>query len=390
MIRITNLSHMTVLGWEKRYSEILKEFGYSKKSDLESAKLLNSLLKNKFPLNKLRSKVFEQNVFVIGAGPSLLSCISVLKRFSFITKIVADGAAKALIENNIMPDILVTDLDGDEKSLKKIGKGKTIMVVHAHGDNFDKLELVSKFKNCIGTTEAKSFGKIHNFGGFTDGDRCVFLAKHFKAKKIILFGMDFGNKIGKYSKTKITSKKTKIKEFSEEQVRDILELKDRITQQIEKHKEEIESLEKNLTVLNVILKQSSCTKASLLEASKTSSKSESPIPLTKTSDGSVIANAYVTPEQVSIILEEGVGLQPETPPFKSFFVERIIGEMKKKDNAEAENGKIQRESIIDCIINKNGSKIREIIIKNYRQKERINEIINTAAWSLSKMIDNSS
>src|SRR3972149_1528474 len=158
-------------------------------------------------------------------------------------------------------------------------------------------------------------------------------------------------------------------EFSEEQVRDILELKDRITQQIEKHKEEIESLEKNLTVLNVILKQSSFTKAS---------------------DGSVIANAYVTPEQVSIILEEGVGLQPETPPFKSFFVERIIGEMKKKDNAEVENGKIQRESIIDCIINKNGSKIREIIIKNYRQKERINEIINTAAWSLSKMIDNSS
>jgi len=179
-------------------------------------------------------------------------------------------------------------------------------------------------------------------------------------------------------------------EFSEEQVRDILELKDRITQQIEKHKEEIESLEKNLTVLNVILKQSSFTKASLIEASITSKKSESPIPITKSSDGSVIANAYVTPEQVSIILEEGVGLQPETPPFKSFFVERIIGDMKKKDYAEAENGKIQRESVIDCIINKNGSKIREIIIKNYRQKERINEIINTAAWSLSKMIDNSS
>jgi hypothetical protein len=59
------------------------------------------------------------------------------------------------------------------------------------------------------------------------------------------------------------------------------------------------------------------------------------------------------------------------------------------DNAEAASGKIQRESVIDCIINKEGSKIREIIIKNYRQKERVNEIINTAAWSLSKMIDNS-
>ena len=179
-------------------------------------------------------------------------------------------------------------------------------------------------------------------------------------------------------------------EFSEEQIRNVLELKERISQQIEKYKEEIEWLEKNLSVLDTILKQSSFTKASLLDDSSSSRKSQSPIPLTKTSDGSIIANAYVTPEQVSIILEENIGLQAETPPFKSFFVERIIGEMKKKDNTEAENGKIQRESIIDCIINKNGSQIREIIIKNYRQKERINEIINTAAWSLSKMIDNSS
>ena len=89
-------------------------------------------------------------------------------------------------------------------------------------------------------------------------------------------------------------------------------------------------------------------------------------------------------------MAEDIGLESETPPLKSFFVDRIIGEMKKKDNAEAENGTIQKDSIIDCIINKNGSEIREIIIKNYRQKERVNEIINTAAWSLSKMIDNSS
>jgi hypothetical protein len=179
-------------------------------------------------------------------------------------------------------------------------------------------------------------------------------------------------------------------EFAEEQVKDILELKDRVSQQIEKHKEEIEILEKNLSILNQILKQSSFTKASLLESPKIKQKSESGIPITKTSDGSVIANAYVTPEQVSIVMEENIELQSETPPLKSFFVERIIGEMKKKDYVEAENGKIQKESVIDCIINKNGSEIREIIIKNYRQKERVDEIINTAAWSLSKMIDNSS
>ena len=41
-----------------------------------------------------------------------------------------------------------------------------------------------------------------------------------------------------------------------------------------------------------------------------------------------------------------------------------MGEMKRKDFVEAENGKIQKESIIEYIINKNGTDIREIIIKN--------------------------
>ena len=75
-------------------------------------------------------------------------------------------------------------------------------------------ELVSNFKNCLGTTQTKPIKKIENFGGFTDGDRAVFLAHHFNAEKIILFGMDFGKKIGKYSKTQIRDKKIKIKKLN--------------------------------------------------------------------------------------------------------------------------------------------------------------------------------
>ena len=62
--------------------------------------------------------------------------------------------------------------------------------------------MVKKMKNCIGTTQTNPFNKVQNFGGFTDGDRGVFLASYFNAKKIILFGMDFGNQIGKFSNTK--------------------------------------------------------------------------------------------------------------------------------------------------------------------------------------------
>ncbi|MHA7646461.1 6-hydroxymethylpterin diphosphokinase MptE-like protein [Nitrosopumilus sp. S4] len=200
---------MMILGWKKRYYEILKEFKYSEKKDNESAKTLNSILKN----NKVEEKIYKlingKTVCVIGSGPSLSGAITKLKKIK-IVKIAADSSVKLLLDNGVIPDVVVTDLDGNIESFKKIIKTKCIFVVHAHGDNIEKLEFVKKIKNCIGTTQTKPFSKIKNFGGFTDGDRGVFLANHYGAKKIILFGMDFGDRIGKYSQTKREERKTKL------------------------------------------------------------------------------------------------------------------------------------------------------------------------------------
>jgi len=174
--------------------------------------------------------------------------------------------------------------------------------------------------------------------------------------------------------------------FSEEQIRDILKINDHITDQINKHKEEIELLEKTLNILNLILKQSSFAKASTLSSND---EQKETIPITNGTNGEVIAKAFVTSDQVSIVLNEGIQLDADTPPFKSFFLERIIGEMKRKDSAKQKNDGIQNESMIDYVINKEGSNLREIIVKNYHQKERVNEIISTAGWSLTRMIENS-
>ena len=202
-----------ISGWKKRYSDILKEFKYSEKKDKESAMLLNSIIKKSDINEKITNLVKGKTIFVIGSGPSLSTAIPKLKNFKQSIKIAADSSVKPLVENGIIPNIVVTDLDGDVNTFKKIAETKSIFVVHAHGDNIEKLEFVNKFKNCIGTTQSTPFDKIENFGGFTDGDRCVFLANHFQAKKIILFGMDFGEQIGKFSETKKADRKIKLKKL---------------------------------------------------------------------------------------------------------------------------------------------------------------------------------
>ena len=204
---------MMILGWKRRYRSILKELSYSEKKDKESAIILDSILKKNNNNQKITKLIQGKTVFVIGSGPSLSFAIPKLKKFKKSIKIAADSSLKPLLENGIVPDIIVTDLDGDEDAIKKLSKKKSIFVIHAHGDNIKKLQMVKEINNCIGTTQTTPFNKIQNFGGFTDGDRGVFLANHFEAKKIILFGMDFGKQIGKFSNTKKSDRDTKLKKL---------------------------------------------------------------------------------------------------------------------------------------------------------------------------------
>ena len=199
-----------------------------------------------------------------------------------------------------------------------------------------------------------------------------------------------------------------VMQYTDEQIEKMLQLKESIVDKMAKHQDELDFLQKNLDILDVVLKGSSFTKASSLPrksepSTETIVEKEEPstetivekeneaesIQIKKNKDGEVIANAFVTPEKISIIMSEGIGLTDEIPPLRSFFIERIIGEMKKIDSADVKDGKIDQSSVIDCVINKNGQAIREIIIKNYRQKERLDEIINTATWSLTRMLENS-
>ena len=136
--------------------------------------------------------------------------------------IAADGATTALLNQGIQPHVIISDLDGDIEKITEANKAGSCLVIHAHGDNIlDIKKHASNFVNKIGTVQIEPFGKVKNFGGFTDGDRCVFLADHFKAKKIYLFGFDFGTIVGKFSKkghdtnypaTEIKKKKLEIAE----------------------------------------------------------------------------------------------------------------------------------------------------------------------------------
>ncbi|KZX16207.1 6-hydroxymethylpterin diphosphokinase MptE-like protein [Methanobrevibacter filiformis] len=202
--------------WEKWYSTILDDFNFSKEMDENSAFVLNKILSESGSYSLDNLKEFVKNIvdnnnsfMVFGAGPSLKKHVKYLKdnysKFNNYVIIAADGATSGLVEEDIIPDIVVTDLDGKIDDLLIANDKGAFFVIHAHGNN---LEFIAKhtetFKKVIGTTQSSSSGKLFNFGGFTDGDRAVFLAIALGAKNICLGGMDFGKYVTNYSRPNLS------------------------------------------------------------------------------------------------------------------------------------------------------------------------------------------
>ena len=173
--------------WEPYYLRILAHFSFERAKDEEAAVLLSSLL-SRDDLGLLEGRIRGKTVTVCGNGPSLTGELDRIRG----SVIAADGAANRLIARGIRPVVIVTDLDGATDAFIGMNREGTVIVVHAHGDNMDLLRSwVPRFPGpLVGTTQSRPFDGIHNFGGFSDGDRAVFLAEALGAAEVVTAGFD--------------------------------------------------------------------------------------------------------------------------------------------------------------------------------------------------------
>ena len=211
--------------WEIYYKEILDDFGFSREGDENSAKVLDEILSQEgcLTLDDLSQIVgFSDKYIVFGAGPSLKEHVKFLKENYDLRDYVlisADGATTALIEERISPDIVATDLDGNMDDILLANLRGANIAVHAHGDNLDAVvKYTPFFSNVIGTTQAQPVGSIYNFGGFTDGDRAIFLAVALGASEITLAGMDFGDIVTRYSRPNLKTDLAEADEFKKKKL----------------------------------------------------------------------------------------------------------------------------------------------------------------------------
>ena len=220
--------------------------------------------------------------------------------------------------------------------------------------------------------------------------------------------------------------------FSEDDIRRAAEVREWLVKEVTNKKEELDKLRNTLLIVDSLLKKTSFISALNLESPASNLKNKStqqyqPVheeeeeeedttqqkpkinsvtrspsdeyrkddtqgveirPLKRAKDNLLISNAEYTPTYVRIALVDDINLNINTPPFKTFFLNRILDGMKMKDREKVQKGELIESEIIDYKVdNDENGKINSVMISNYRESERLNEIFNTATWVFTRMLE---
>jgi hypothetical protein len=217
--------------------------------------------------------------------------------------------------------------------------------------------------------------------------------------------------------------------YSEEDIRRAAEIREWLIKQISDRQEEVERLRTTLSIIDNLLKQGSFKAAANLgfaaatttapaaagatrttttaaqvqqqpraapivkataDENNNNSRRDNIRPLKRAKDDFLLANAELSPDAVVIVPAPGVNVSANTPPFKSFFLNRILEGMKNKDAEKVNQAALRESDVLNYKVEEEeegGGIIKRIVINNYREKERLQEIFNTSTWVFTRMLE---
>ena len=185
-------------------------------------------------------------------------------------------------------------------------------------------------------------------------------------------------------------------EEEREKIKKIAKLRAILEKRVEDMETELDGLKMMLSLIDSTLIKESFKRAEVAKPVQTPQKQETPqpppikpqkrgIPL-KTVTGDILAQIYTEKDVIQITLAEDKNFDINTPPFTSFFVERVLAKMQEKDKEDAAKGKLDPEKTVSFDIKQEGNILREITIRNLRQ-ERSRELKSSIRWTLEKMYE---
>lgn len=195
-------------------------------------------------------------------------------------------------------------------------------------------------------------------------------------------------------------------EVDEGKIKKIAELRTLLGERVTKMEKELEQWRALLDFANAALLKEGFKKAEIVKPASTPTvlppteevappevstvqppafENEKAIPL-KTVTGDLLASLYASEDSMRVVLAEDKQFDINTPPFRTFLLERVLVKMQEKDREAVSEGTIPPDKILTYSIDSEGDIIREITIRNI-QPDRSRELKSTIKWTLEKMYE---
>jgi len=183
---------------------------------------------------------------------------------------------------------------------------------------------------------------------------------------------------------------------SDEDVKELADLRQWLEDKIRTTEDELLFLKKMIAMVDKQLSDRSFVKAAKVPFSEvvpvaeeviTSGKQVEKRPLRRAKDGYLLGEAEVTEDEVVIKIAEDVVLSSSTPPFKSYFLGKVLGGMRSDDERMVEQGKLSGDKVLSYDLEEEAGRIKKIVVRSYRDKKRLEEILSTATWTFTRMLE---
>jgi hypothetical protein len=181
------------------------------------------------------------------------------------------------------------------------------------------------------------------------------------------------------------------------EVRALLELRTQLGEELDRLRERIEQLEEFIQALDTTIGKGSFTTASVaIESAKrapvltptetlaASGEPRSILIMNKSGDMEM-ATVEVIEQNLRIVPADHAVYNITRGAFARFFIQEILGKFQQEDRLRVESGEISWDDTFDFEVKSDDKILDEVIVKNFGDEARLEEIQRTLRWTLEKI-----
>ena len=170
--------------------------------------------------------------------------------------------------------------------------------------------------------------------------------------------------------------------------RRLAELKSYLERRVAEHEEETRSLRSFLETVDNLLAEKSYRKVQLPTAMVEATTSQiSPPQTIRTISGVLLADLIVEGHDIRIVPSQEIKFDANAPPLRSFLVGKVLEPLHVQDEEATRRQKLSPDQVLSYEIDKQGSFLKQIHVKNYGDERRLNELKNALRWTFRRMYE---